>query len=190
MAFGKKSLPFLLALAIHGAALVGILWAGTHRREAVGVLSGLCSIRMPLVKEPPRPQPKQAEPLPVKDSGARPAPSAAKASSAPSAAERGAKAPARPDDRNAPPDYPEEARSRGVEGTAVVLARVGRDGGVIEVTLARSSGSVLLDRAAVGAVRRWRFRPASIGGLAVESLAEVPIVFRLDRKTAVSPDPR
>lgn len=47
------------------------------------------------------------------------------------------------------------------------------------VTISRSSGSGLLDGAAVEAVERWRFRPARRGGAPVEGRVLVPITFRL-----------
>jgi protein TonB len=50
--------------------------------------------------------------------------------------------------------YPEEARSRGITGTAVVHFALGRDGRVLALSLARSSGSSLLDEAALAMVRR------------------------------------
>ena len=41
---------------------------------------------------------------------------------------------------------------------------VDRDGGVVSVEVEKSSGHRLLDRAAVRAAKRWRFRPALKNG--------------------------
>jgi TonB family protein len=45
--------------------------------------------------------------------------------------------------------------------------------------LVQGSGARELDRAAVEAVRRWRFAPATRGGQPVEGSVQVPITFNL-----------
>jgi len=49
----------------------------------------------------------------------------------------------------------------------------------INVTVAASSQSRDLDRAALDAVRRWRFRPAQRDGQPVAGTVVVPIEFKL-----------
>jgi protein TonB len=80
----------------------------------------------------------------------------------------------------APPAYPRQAIARGIEGTVMLRVLIGPDGETIEIRTHRSSGAVLLDQAAVEAVRRWAFRPAVVGGRAVPAWVEVPVRFRLD----------
>jgi protein TonB len=80
---------------------------------------------------------------------------------------------------NPAPRYPERAVDAGLEGVVTLCVTVGAGGDVESVTVKTSSGSVLLDRAAVQAVRGWRFRPALRAGRAVRSRFEVPIRFRL-----------
>lgn len=80
----------------------------------------------------------------------------------------------------APPAYPPQAIARGIEGTVLVRVLIGPDGETIEVRVHRSSGAVLLDRAALAAVQRWEFRPAAVGGRAAPAWVEVPVRFRLD----------
>jgi periplasmic protein TonB len=77
--------------------------------------------------------------------------------------------PAMPDDRfrNRPPAYPSDAAMRGETGTVLVIIHVAANGYATGAEVAESSGSTSLDRAAVTAVRKWRFRPAMKGGLAV-----------------------
>lgn len=75
------------------------------------------------------------------------------------------------------PRYPARALRRGEQGTVMVSAQVGPDGVPSGVDVARSSGSRLLDRAAVDAVRRWRFRPAMADGRPVPGRVQVPITF-------------
>lgn len=70
--------------------------------------------------------------------------------------------PPRPDSRfrNLPPAYPAEAMRHRQEGTVRLVVHVSTDGVPILVELAGSSGHPSLDKAAVDAVGRWRFRPA------------------------------
>lgn len=49
--------------------------------------------------------------------------------------------------------YPPEASGAGVEGTGGVLVEIARDGSLIEVRVTTPSGSTVLDRAAIAAVR-------------------------------------
>lgn len=76
------------------------------------------------------------------------------------------------------PRYPTMALRRGERGTVIVSVEVGVDGLPASVDVATSSGSRLLDRAAVDAVRRWRFRPAMSGEQPVTARVQVPISFQ------------
>jgi protein TonB len=78
-----------------------------------------------------------------------------------------------------PPVYPPRAVEFGITGTVLVRARVTPDGSTEETRLWRSSGHALLDAAAMAAVRRWAFEPASVEGRRVEAWVEVPVHFRL-----------
>jgi protein TonB len=78
------------------------------------------------------------------------------------------------------PDYPDIARDRGWEGLVVLSVAVASDGRAESVSVARSTGHDVLDRAARDAVRRWRFEPARRAGMPVAATVEVPIRFRLD----------
>lgn len=82
--------------------------------------------------------------------------------------------------RNPAPRYPEEARRAGHEGLVILLVRVDRGGFPSSTEIQESSGHPLLDESAAKAVKRWRFYPAKIGSLPVESKVEVPIRFRLE----------
>ena len=78
-----------------------------------------------------------------------------------------------------PPIYPALARSRGQQGRVLLRVMVSAAGEPSSVAVAASSGHPLLDRAALEAVRHWRFVPAEQGGHPVAAVADVPIVFRL-----------
>ncbi|WP_428532513.1 energy transducer TonB [Rhodopila sp.] len=77
--------------------------------------------------------------------------------------------PASPDNRfrNRPPIYPPEAEISGEHGAVLVVIHVSESGIASGVDVAQSSGVEVLDRAAVDAVRKWRFRPALRQGRAV-----------------------
>jgi protein TonB len=64
-----------------------------------------------------------------------------------------------------------------VEGTVLVQALVGKDGRVKDTKVIKSVP--FLDDAAVAAVRKWVFKPASSGGKPVAVWVAVPISFSL-----------
>lgn len=78
------------------------------------------------------------------------------------------------------PSYPPDALRNGETGKVVVRIEVGADGEPTAVSVVARSGSRSLDRAAVQAAKRWRFRPAQQNGRAVAAAVEVPIAFALD----------
>lgn len=81
---------------------------------------------------------------------------------------------------NPPPVYPLAARRRGNEGKVLVRAEIQTDGSCSRVELKKTSGSELLDQAALEAVRKWHFVPAKKGGQAITAWVEVPITFKLE----------
>lgn len=83
--------------------------------------------------------------------------------------------------QNAQPEYPREAQRRGQSGRVVLRVDVGADGTATDVDFLQRSGSPELDRAAMNAVRKWRFAPARRGGKPVASSVDVPIDFVLPK---------
>ena len=81
--------------------------------------------------------------------------------------------------RSPAPRYPREAQRRGESGTVVLRVHIDADGRPRDIDLVEGSGSRSLDRAAVDAVRRWRFDPAVRNGRPTEGTLQVPITFRL-----------
>jgi protein TonB len=75
------------------------------------------------------------------------------------------------------PRYPPDALRRGESGETLLRIHVGIDGVPDDVDLVRGSGSRSLDRAAMEAVRAWRFRPAVSNGQPVAATVQVPIAF-------------
>ena len=63
---------------------------------------------------------------------------------------------------NPPPEYPEQARAQGVEGTVEVEVRVSPKGVPIEIRVMDSTNEILA-KAAIEAVRGWRWQPLATG---------------------------
>ncbi len=79
-----------------------------------------------------------------------------------------------------PPRYPQESRRRHEQGTVVLLVLVGVDGRVADISISQSSGSDRLDRAALLAVRQWRWSPTQRGGapVMVRGFVEIPFILK------------
>lgn len=72
------------------------------------------------------------------------------------------------------PEYPYEARLHHITGRGVVLIRIDRaTGKVASCEMARSTGSPILDEAALRAFQRWRFKPGTVDGV------RIPITFTM-----------
>ena len=80
------------------------------------------------------------------------------------------------------PEYPPEARSRGIDGDVVVELVIGVTGQVERARIA--TGPTILHAAAVEAAYRMRFSPARLGGRPVPRKATQVIRFRLDEDAA------
>lgn len=78
------------------------------------------------------------------------------------------------------PKYPPAARRAGQQGTVTLSFTIGSSGEVISARIAKSSGYILLDNAALSAIRSWRFKPARNAlGEAVSYSYTLPVPFRL-----------
>jgi len=75
------------------------------------------------------------------------------------------------------PDYPLLARQVRVQGQVVLRAVISRDGTIENLQVL--SGHPMLVRAAVEAVRQWRYRPYELNGEPVEVETEVKVNFIL-----------
>lgn len=81
---------------------------------------------------------------------------------------------------NPPPRYPRLARRKGQQGRVVLRVAVSDGGTADSLRIVTSSGYSTLDRAALEAVKKWRFEPARKNGRAVRSNVNVPVVFKLE----------
>jgi protein TonB len=76
--------------------------------------------------------------------------------------------------------YPSTARSQGIEGVVELRVEIWEDGTVRSATVVRSLGYGL-DEAAVGAMRRFLFKPATVDGKAVQYvISKYSFRFELD----------
>lgn len=72
------------------------------------------------------------------------------------------------------PEYPYEARKAKITGTGIVVLEVDPlTGKVTSAHMAPSTGSIILDNAALWAFRRWRFKPGAV------KMAKMPITFTM-----------
>ena len=78
-----------------------------------------------------------------------------------------------------PPRYPMDSRRAREQGTVVLSVLLSTDGRVSDISVARSSGFSRLDRAALDAVRGWRWSPVVRDGNPVLARGLVTIPFIL-----------
>ncbi len=76
------------------------------------------------------------------------------------------------------PVYPVLAVSAGLEGTVILEAIVDRDGRVESLRVLRSQG--VLDRAALDAVKQWRYSPVLLNGQPEKFILTVVVSFKLE----------
>lgn len=112
----------------------------------------------PLPEEKPVEQ-KQAEPAPVVPPGT-------------DASERS----------NPAPTYPSISRRLGEKGTVTLEILVKASGTVGEVKVKKTSGYKRLDTAAINAIKRWHFVPASQAGIAIDYWYEIDFDFGIRGK--------
>jgi protein TonB len=100
-------------------------------------------------------------------------------SQAPSGGQKGVRQ-AQPDYlRNPPPVYPQQARLEHRQGVVLLMVSVSASGSPTDVSIGRSSGYEDFDQSAIRAVRNWKFRPASAGGIDISSTVGIPVNFEL-----------
>ena len=85
--------------------------------------------------------------------------------------------PPQPDASNVQPDFPEEARTKGIEGLVILKIVVTETGRVAQVDVMR--GDEPFVSVAVAAVKSWRYEPARVDGQAISVFRIVKIPFKL-----------
>jgi TonB family protein len=79
------------------------------------------------------------------------------------------------------PEYSDEARKAKLEGTVRLYLEIDEQGHTRNVRVAHSLG-LGLDEKAVGAVLKWRFRPALKNGQPIATSVNVDITFQLTKE--------
>jgi len=79
------------------------------------------------------------------------------------------------------PNYPSSLLSKGIGGRVLIVCVVDEKGQVVSATVRQSAGHPDLDKAAVAAVNKWKFKPASKGGRNVRATCTVPFNFEVKK---------
>jgi TonB family protein len=77
------------------------------------------------------------------------------------------------------PQYPSEAKSKGIQGTVLLHATIAKDGTVAH--LSYIGGPAELVKSAMAAVKQWRYEPTRLDGQPVEVNTTISVVFTLGR---------
>lgn len=189
--------------ALHVGALWGLMQIESFRAavsEAVPIMVGLITPPAPDAATPPPPPPPKVEPKPKPKmivAQGPPVPDPVTVPEEPEPIEEAPPPPPSPSPgeiapppvvppsfvaaylSNPPPDYPSTSKRLREQGRVLVRVHVSRDGHPLSVALEKGSGFERLDRAALDAVRRWKFVPARQGDDAIEAAVLVPLDFAL-----------
>jgi protein TonB len=76
----------------------------------------------------------------------------------------------------APPTYPTVARQLNIEGAVELEATITEDGAVDQVNIL--SGNPVLTKPSIEALKRWKFKPFTENGKAVQAIATFHFSFR------------
>jgi TonB family protein len=81
----------------------------------------------------------------------------------------------------AAPVYPERARERETEGWVELEYTVSKDGSTRDIVVLAAEPETVFDRAALDAVKRWRYEPRVVNGVPVDQRVMTRVRFRLAR---------
>ena len=79
--------------------------------------------------------------------------------------------------KTVPPDYPDLAKQKRVQGQAILQADVDENGNVEHLKLI--SGDSMLATAAIEAVKQWKYKPYLLNGQTVKVETQVIVNFQL-----------
>ena len=80
-----------------------------------------------------------------------------------------------------PPTYPMRAANRRIEGWVKVEFTITKEGKVKDAVVVASQPGTIFNRAALKAIKRWKFKPHIIAGEAYEQRAVQTLKFNLSR---------
>lgn len=85
-----------------------------------------------------------------------------------------------------PPRYPESERQSGGEGWVIVNMMIDPEGKPYEATVVESTGNPVFEKAALAAVDKWRFEPASVNGTPIHAGGNYKLQFQLTGENGAS----
>lgn len=91
--------------------------------------------------------------------------------------------------RQVSPDYPEDLRTQGIEGTVVLSAIVSKEGVPIDLKILQNGGNAEFATAAIDAVRQWSYQPTLLNGMPIDALTTIQIDFKLSAQAPIIYDP-
>jgi len=171
----------LFAVVIHVVALAGSSFVMAHQAE-YGMAGAVAGGGVPKIAQPPEETTVELEAssddaLSEKHKP-KPKPTSVQPTGVGGAASGGALEV--PDYyRNPPPPYPDAARRFKEEGVVLLHVEVDSQGKVSGVSLEKSCGYSDLDESALEGVKSWRFKPATMAGIAISTSVNIPVRFRL-----------
>ncbi len=77
------------------------------------------------------------------------------------------------------PVYPEILQQQGIEGTILLQAIIAKDGGLSALAVMNALANPDLAKAAVDAVKQWRYEPTLLNGSPVEVATTIKVNFKL-----------
>ena len=84
--------------------------------------------------------------------------------------------------KTVPPEYPESALAKSLSGSVLLSFTVDTKGNTSDVQVLQSTPAGVFDRAAVSAVRRWKYAPPMVNGAAVEVPTKTLVRFELPKQ--------
>ncbi len=79
-----------------------------------------------------------------------------------------------------PPIYPLRAARRGIEGWVKIRFVVNAQGFVENLEIIGSHPHKIFDKSVINCVSRWKFKPGTVDGIPVATMAETTIKFKLE----------
>ncbi len=84
-----------------------------------------------------------------------------------------------------PPQYPERALQRGIEGRVLIEFTITKSGAVKDAKVVAAEPSSIFNKAAIKAVLQWKYNPKIVNGKPVEQVGvRIAIPFRLGKAEA------
>ena len=138
-----------------GAGVLGGVLGGVEGGVVGGVLGGIVGGIISSVPPPPPPPPPPAPAVPVRIGGQINTPALV---------------------HRVEPVYPDIAAAANLAGTVILEALVGTNGSVESVKVLRSRNA-LLDKAAIAALKQWRYTPLVLNGIPTPFILTVTFTF-------------